>query len=311
MTNLEEIFRIREIAKKEKDLDALYMCAIQMSEEFNSDNERIEAAYFLGRKKDYNGFGKLLENAQARSFGIAARNRTYDEEHRFFRIGLNYPNLDESDLDLMEKKYKTSGDYRMMDRILFDQERLPRVLEHFDASALEIQNTEFSDELLDKVFQAAWMNDFEMNIQEAIDNRYNAKTQNETWGRAFGFEYDPSKEPIFVYNRKTNNVEIDCSDLSDIMLFPIQNLGRIGGVVEAYGKYFGHEIKDYLISEIMPQIGLPFGWRSAIYHSSWYRSIHHAVIKKTGIDGKDPRYTQIRRDIAKAWLIEINNKSLI
>lgn len=306
MTDITELRNKQKIAKEQKDLYTLAECSLEMANMLNVDYCRQEAAYFLGRLQDLEGFSKLLNSARSRSLNIDERHRSYDVEHRLFNIGWHYPDLDESDLDFLEDMYSTSSSYAMTDRMLFDKERLPRELLHFDPNAFNIKNESFTDEFLDNIFNAAWKNEFELNIQEAIDNRYTSQTQNEVWG----FDYDPRDEPIFVYNRRTNQIEVDRSLLSDIMLFPIHNLGSIGDLVEGYKEFFGDDIKRFIVEDVLPKIRLSYGWETAVFCCYWYRIINSEVIKKLGIESNDYRLKQIRRNQARIWLLKINNKPL-
>lgn len=311
MTDLEKLFETRKIAKQNQDLQTLANCAFQMAKEFNFDDVRSEAAYFYGRLHDFEGFSEMLQNAKARAMNYDEMHRSYQEERHFFNIGLEYPDLDDFELDFLEEKYMSSGSYEMMDRILFDKERLDRTLNHFNPDEFEIKNTDFSDELLDKVFRATWKNEFDLDVQEAIDNRYTAKTQNETWRGAFGLgEYDPSDEPIYVYNRRTNDVELDRSMLDDVLLTPLYHIGKMGDVVEEYGNLFGSEVRQYIIDEVLPATHLSYGWETAIFSCYWYRQINVSVMKKFNVIKDDPRLNQVRRNLAKKWLIELNNKPL-
>jgi hypothetical protein len=313
MAELEQIFEKRKKAKKDKNLSVLAECSRQMLDLFGFEDVRHEAAYFFGRLKDYEGFGRMLQNAKDRAMNINERHRTYDVERRYFNIGLQYPCLEENDLLFLEEKYLCSGDYEMIDRMLFDKERLPRVLKHFDPNAYNIRNEDFSDEFLDRVFKAAWKNELELNVDEAIDNRYNSQTQNETWGRFFNCQYDPNSEPIFVYNRKTNQVEVDRSNLHDVMLFPIHNLGTVGYLLDEYKKFFGNEVEEFIRKTILPSCGIVYvsGWKDIVFPCIWYQSVNSGVIRKFEIPADDVRLKQIRRDIARQWLNEVNNKPLI
>ena len=312
MEELEEIFDKRKKAKEEKNLYALAECSLQMSEKYNFDYIRQEAAYFLGRLKDPEGFAEMIQNARKRSLDYDGKHRTFDIEVRYFNIGLAYPNLGEEDLRFLEEKNMCSGNFEMIDRMLFDKEKLPRNLKHFDSSLLSIKNEEFSDEFLDKIFHATYKNEIEYNIDEAIDNRYNSQIQNETWRRVLNCQYDPQNEPILVYNRRTNQIEVDRSSLDDIMLFPIHDLGKIGNLVDKFKEFFGDEVKEFILKDILPSCGMiyVYGWEDMIFPCIWYRRINSEVIKRFGIPADDICLKQFRRDIARQWLNEVNSKPL-
>lgn len=110
-----------------------------------------EMAYFFGRKNDAVSFNKLIKQYVG-PFLFTYPESCIEMAKYLFTIGRYFPNISDGDIDYIEELYLNPKFYNMMDAILFDKEKLPRILKHFDAESLQITHTEFSDDFLDRIF---------------------------------------------------------------------------------------------------------------------------------------------------------------
>lgn len=318
---LTEIFERREIALKNRDFSTLCECAIEMSKKFpgESDHNRHisqEVAFFLGRINDRAQFEELIYHPYTKLPPSLRPIRSFDKEEQMFDFGARYPFLDDNELDYLEELYCSPDTYDMINRMLYDQDEvLRRKLARFDESHFSINNNTFSKKLCLEIFDALIINEMEYNIQEAMDERYETMDDKREKARFFGYDIDESYSPILVYNRRTNSIQIDESDLSDVFLIPIYNFYwaqiKLFDAINLYKEYFGEGIVTKSIYPALNKELLePTQIEWAAFCLPWFLAIEEAVIHGMSLSRNDCRLLEIREKIARKWLTFQNEKSL-
>lgn len=118
-----------------------------------------------------------------------------------------------------------------------------------------------------------------------------------------------------VYNRRTNSIQIDETDLSDIFLIPIYNFSwaqiKLPDAIDLYKEYFGIEVVSRFIYPALKEEGLePPQIEWAAFCVPWYLTMESAVVNGLSIQRDDYRLLNIHEQIANKWLTFQNEKSL-
>lgn len=152
----------------EKNLEGLFNLALFNWETLNATrtpNESFpEICYYFGRLRKVEELSSFFQKFSLTVNFLSTE--TLEMGQELFEIGFRFPNLNESDMYYLEGLYTDSRTYQFMKFLMFDEDRLPRTLLKYDTTKLKIKNTEFSEELLLKVFEC-----FEIN--EENENTYN------------------------------------------------------------------------------------------------------------------------------------------
>lgn len=313
---IRELFECRKTALKNKDLNKLCECAVEMVRHFPGWYDShgyylLEAAFFLGRINNMEQFEELVKLSYEKSNSFYGDNCTTKEKIIMFDLGRRYPFLDDDELSFLEALYCSSGTYNMINRMLFDQnEVLPRKLARFDESLFSIRNENFPQKLCLDVFKAMIINEMEYNIQDVIEERY------ESWYKRIekGYDMDDCYSPILVYNRRTNTIQLDKTDLSDKLLFPIYDFQyaniNMSDLIDLVHKNFGDEVIHKFVNPILEKLDIISDIESCVFCFNWFLSIETAIIRGLSLQSDDYRLLDIHEQIAKKWLTYQNEKTL-
>ena len=318
---LSERFEYRKKALKNKDFGTLCKCAIEIAKMFPGESDPYrhhsqEVAFFLGRINDRVQFEELIYHPYTKLPPSLRPIRSFEKEEKMFDLGQRYPFLEDDELDYLEELYCSSDTYDMINRMLYDQDEvLRRKLARFDESHFSIKNDTFSKKLCLDIFNALIQNEIEYDIQEVMEERYESMDDRRERARLFGYDMDESFSPILVYNRRTNSIQIDETDLSDRFLIPIYNFSwaqiKLPDAIDLYKEYFGVEVVTRLIYPALKEEGLEpplIEW--AAFCVPWYLTMESAVVNGLSIQRDDHRLLNIREQIANKWLTFQNEKSL-
>ena len=310
---LSELFEYRKKALKNKDFGTLCKCAIEIAKMFPGESDPYghhsqEVAFFLGRINDRKQFEELIYHPYTKLPPSLRTIRSFEKEEKMFDLGQRYPFLEDEELDYLEELYCSSDTYDMINRMLYDQDEvLRRKLARFDESHFLIKNDTFSKKLCLDTFNALIQNEIEYNIQEVIDERYESIDDRRERACLFGYEVDESFSPIWVYNRRTNSIQIDKTDLSDRFLIPIYNFFwaqiKMPDAIDLYIEYFGEEVVNQFIYPALKKRGLdPSHLKWAAFCVPWYLTMETAVVNGLSLQRNDYRLLDIREQVAKKWL---------
>ena len=319
--DVKEIIENRKEALKNKDFDTLCKCAIEMAKMFSGEADPLrhhsqEVAFFLGRINARTKFEELIYYPYTTLPPSLRPIRSFDKEEKMFDMGQRYPFLDDKELDYLEELYCSSDTYDMINRMLYDQDEvLRRKLARFDESHFLISNDNFSKKLCLDVFDALIRNVMEFNIGEVMDERYETIEDKKAKADFWGLEVNESYSPILVYNRRTNSIQIDQTDLSDRFLIPIYNFSwpeiKLSDAINIFREYFGEGILQDLIYPALEKTGLgPTMVEYAAFCVTWYLAIEHALIQGLNINKNDRRLLDTRETISRKWLTFQNKQSL-
>ena len=146
-------FDLRKNASDNEDLDTLQDVATYR---FVNGSVAIyidllpELAYLYGKAKRVNDLKALFNDYSWAMFGVPQS--CIEKTNNMFAIGYTFPYLNENQLDYLEDLWCDSSSFEWMDIIMYDSYMLPRKLNRFDKSQLEIVHTEFSDEFLYEIY---------------------------------------------------------------------------------------------------------------------------------------------------------------
>lgn len=322
---LEELFELRKVALKKGDFQILCNCAVEMARQFygSSDPRRHisqEVAFFLGRANDRSKFEKIVFDPYFSLPPSLREIRSFEKEEKMFDMGQRYPFLDDEELDYLEGMYCSPDTYDMISRMLYDGDTmLRRKLARFNEDEFSIQSETFSKELCLEVFDALIQNETIYDIDNAIEER----NQTDEDYRAFMafMELDDDEDddneysPIFVYDRRTNSVRIDQTDLSDTFLIPIYNFYwadiNLSDAIELYKTYFGQEVLFNAIEPALRNWGISVsGISDVAFCVPFFMDIENEIIKRYSLKRTDDILSEVRAKIAEKWLIYQNEKSL-
>lgn len=146
-------FDLRKNASDNEDLDTLQDVATYR---FVNGSVAIcidllpELAYLYGKAKRVNDLKALFNDYSWALFVVPQS--CIEKTNNMFAIGYTFPYLNENQLDYLEELWCDSSSFEWMDIIMYDSYLLPRKLNRFDKSQLEIVHTEFSDEFLYEIY---------------------------------------------------------------------------------------------------------------------------------------------------------------
>jgi hypothetical protein len=146
-------FELRKNASENEDLDTLLDVATYR---FANGSVAIyidllpELAFLYGKAKRLIELKALFKEFTFALIGVPQS--CIEKTNNMFTIGYTFPYLNESQLNYLEKLWCDSCSFEWMDIIMYDSYLLPRKLNRFDKSQLEIVNTEFSDDFLYEIY---------------------------------------------------------------------------------------------------------------------------------------------------------------
>lgn len=291
-----------------------------MAEKFNgtldfNHNHAQEVSFFLGRINDRNTYERVVYGPYFSMPPSLREPRSFDKEERMYNMGQRYPFLDDDELDYLEELYCSSDTYDMINRMLYDgDDFLRRRLARFDSSLYNISNSEFSKKFCLEVFNALITNYTEYDIEQALDDRHQPVEDKIEEARLWGYSPTLEYPTILVYNRRTNSIQIDNTDLSDRFLIPIANFGwanmDMSLPINLFIDKFGEDVKDNLY-DALSRKGLNKQMiQHAMFCVPWYLALEKTIIERKEITPKDYRIIEIHESIARIWLKYQNEKSL-
>lgn len=203
----------------------------------------------------------------------------------FLLVGMKFPDLEQEELDRLEKLYNDTKYCGLIDELLFDKDLLPRKIAGITRDDLDRRNNTFPDRLLDDVFQA-----FVRNSKQYDDN------ENTVWQI-----YDRRNNCIISKTYKEKGVgEIIADGTIDSFLF--YNL-----IEEKYGK----EYLDFFVQKIKN-----LNYQSYDIELSKFRNLknmwidfEHLMAFAKMKTNDENRLLEIERLIALAFLLRCNSKS--
>ena len=137
-------------------------------------------AFLYARAKDVDTLNSILQKYSFCLFSMSEDSREVSTQ--LVEIGVTYPYLSNSQIDYLEELYNNPKYCEVMDEILFDKEKLPRVISGITKDDLKKTNDTFSPKLLKQTF-----NSFILNL----------KAQ---------YERDDEYTKYYVYVRRNNNI---------------------------------------------------------------------------------------------------------
>ncbi len=179
---------------------------------------------------------------------------------------------------------------------------------------LKIRHREFSKDFCIRIFNALIKKEQELDVQEALDDRAISLEDQRAKADLYGFNFEPSYAPVLVYNRISNEIQIDESDLSNFHLIPIANFHWVHitmkNAIDNFTNQFDHisellfeSVKMYnLSSEQLCMVG---------FHTSLYLLMERAICQEFFLSPSDSKIQNVRAAIAKEWLIFQNDKELL
>lgn len=315
--NLSKVYKDRERGLKNKDFNLLLNCAIEMAEAFTTSKQAAqEAAFFLGRIGDRARFESVVYGPTLKLPPSLREPRSFKMEERLYELGQKYPFLDDDEIDFIEELYCQSDTYDMVNRMLFDgDDLLRRKLARFNPEDFNIHHDDFSSEFCLETFDALIKNENELDVQEALDKRHQSFDDMEEEARLYGFSPTLKYDPILVYNRRTNTIQVDETDLSDRFLCPISNFSWAGiklcDATNLLVNEFGNSIEETIIVPALEKCRLTKQTITyAAFNTYWYLKIEDAVINGLNIPSSDKRLLKVRERIAYDWLTYQNKKEL-
>lgn len=135
--------RCQERQKCAKDRNILGMIDI-FSYDFkkfgvSANGDKLIALSFLyGRTGEIRDFEFFIEDN--RDIMLFAEQETVEISNFMLRIGLDYPKLNDCQLDYLEMLYNNKKYCSIIDELLFDKEKLPRVIKGITREELRIKN---------------------------------------------------------------------------------------------------------------------------------------------------------------------------
>ena len=134
-------------------------------------------------------------------------------------IGYKYPYLDDSELDYLESLWCDSNSFEWMDIIMYDSYKLPRLLKKFDESLIKKVNTDFSDDLLYKIYDL--------------------------------FEEDKNDNNLPFYDRKTNAIIRKAYKKKERGEYVIDYTATYDVVNNHIMEQYGKDCADYFATQLM------------------------------------------------------------
>ena len=203
----------------------------------------------------------------------------------FLLIGMKFPDLDNAELNRLEKLYNDTRYCGLVDELLFDKELLPRKITGITRDDLERRNDSFPDRLLDDVFRA-----FVRNSNQYDDN------EDTVWQI-----YDKRNNCIISKPYKElGSGEIIADGTIDSFIF--YNL-----IEEKYGKdyldFFVQKIKDLKYKSYDIELSKFRGLKDM-----WIDFGHLMDFAKMKSNDEN-RLLEIKRLIALAFLLKCNSKT--
>jgi hypothetical protein len=227
-----------------------------------------------------------------------------------------YIEAEEDLLDYLEELYCSPDTYDMVSRMLYDgDEVLRRKLARFDEDHYEIKNTTFSKKLCLDVFNALILNELKYNIDEALEERYESEDDKRARALFYDCDLEMTYSPILVYNRRTNEIQMDETNLSDVFLIPVCNFYwaqiNLIDAINLYTNCFGDEILAKFIYPTLEKENLSVSdVKSAAFCTPWFLSMENALMEGFSIKRNDYKLLEVRENIARKWLTYQNEKSL-
>lgn len=318
---VESIFEYQKEALKNKDFGKLCKCAIEMAKKFpgEADTYRYysrEVAFFLGRINNRALFEELIYSPYTQLPPSMRPIRSFEQEEKLYDFGLRYPFLLDEELDYLEELYCSPDTYDMVSRMLYDgDEVLRRKLARFDEDHYEIKNTTFSKKLCLDVFNALILNELKYNIDEALEERYESEDDKRARALFYDCDLEMTYSPILVYNRRTNEIQMDETNLSDVFLIPVCNFYwaqiNLIDAINLYTNCFGDEILAKFIYPTLEKENLSVSdVKSAAFCTPWFLSMENALMEGFSIKRNDYKLLEVRENIARKWLTYQNEKSL-
>lgn len=315
--DLDKINKDREIGIKCKDFNLLLKCAVDMAEAFTYSRLLAEeAAFFLGRIGDRTRFESVIYGPTLKLPPSLREPRSFQMEEKLYELGQKYPFLDDEELDFLETLYCKSNTFDMVNRMLFDgDDLLRRKLARFNQDDFNIRHDVFSCEFCLEIFDALIKNENELNVQEALDARHQSFDDMKEEARLYGFSPKLKYDPILVYNRRTNTIQVDETDLSDRFLCPISNFSwtglKLGDAVNLLINEFNHSVEESIIVPALEKCRITKqAITYAAFNTYWYLIVENAIIRNLGISSSDERLLKVRERIAYDWLTYQNKKEL-
>lgn len=260
-------FDLRQEASDNRDLDTLMDVATYR---FANGAMAIyiellpELAFLYGRAKRMNDLKTLFNEFSFALFGLPQS--CVKMTNNMFGIGYNYPNLNDAQLNYLEKLWCDSNSFEWMDIVMYDSEQLPRKLNRFDKSILERVNTDFSDEFLYKIYEL--------------------------------FDEDKGEYDVPCYDRKTN--KIIRKDFVDIGRgeFIIDYEGTYDRVNKHLTEEYGEECANFFANILMN--------KSIFDDIEEFKTSDFVVIHPGSIIEKAPLYFKDSKEIEnlKKWFAE-------
>lgn len=318
--DLEQLFVERRIALENKDFGKLAKCAIIIAEKCDDplSHRRLEAqeaAFFLGRLNDRDKFIEIVYRPNYKLISSLQDIRSYDKEEKMFDMGCRYPFLTDEELDFLEIMYCSSNTYDMINRMLFDgDEMLRRKLSRFNADLFSVSNKSFSKKLCDDIFDAFIKNEIKYDVQKALDERLQPLEYKQKEASYCGYVPQLEYPPILVYNRLSNTVQLDQTDLSDLFLVPICNFSYaeiyISDAINLYKEYFGESVSEVITLVLEQEMIFPQSVEYFELYATWILSMEDAIRKIYDLNNDDYRLMKVRETIARKWLVYQNEKPL-
>lgn len=149
--------QIRDMQKQavsDKDMEALLSLVIHRfkhGSDATNEYNIPEMAYYFGRYHDVEGYNAIM-NEYSWALMFMPRN-VFETAKNLFLIGMKFPCLSESEMRYLDKLYSDNKTCEIMENIMFDEELLPRPLKKFNRDALSKKHTDFSNDLLDAIYE--------------------------------------------------------------------------------------------------------------------------------------------------------------
>lgn len=249
----------------------------------NLPEKTCKVAYYTGRIHEQSIYEEYLKkHSTGLSMGwISEQHWRFANE--LFHIGFVFPLLNEDDFEILNRHYVDPKYFDLLEDILFDQHLLNRQLTKYDNSVRLKRNDQFSDKLIDQVFNGALNND---------------QTRN---------------DKIYFYNRLSNSViskdKYD-DNIERGVEFPIQFHFPYKNFADAIDLLFGTEVrKAFLNPEYVKKEfhGLPYD------HNMFSLSMYEFETFETFLNNSQDIYKLgsdsvklLKKHFVIKWLTKIN-----
>jgi hypothetical protein len=142
------------VSKNYRGLIDLYITRWNNTAMYEIPSLYQKISYNFGMLKDQDGFEKFVADECQVNIGMMSTDKDRNIGILLFIIGMNYPNLSEKEMEVLDELSCDENYFELIESLHIVENILTRPIRKFDRSVLNIRHNEFSNKMLNQVYQA-------------------------------------------------------------------------------------------------------------------------------------------------------------